>query len=648
MPHDVPAHSGALRSHATAHGAPPAGDFFRYHGIWAPGVRMFRAVNFRVKALIISAVFAVPLTLLAYNYGSQVTASIAFSVKERDGVVYTRDAIAVMKAAIVQRAAVAGGRAPGDAIGGALAKLEATDKKFGAELGTTKQLQELKQKIAAAAGGSIIAAHDAAVDAAVALVEQATDGSNLALDPDLDTYYLMDGALMALPSLINATERLRAGSLAVARGGAVTPEITRRMTINETMGDIFEERISAGLEKVYGAHPDLKARLGGAEALKLMHGFHELAQGLSAAPAKIEGDADRVTESLLKLQGAMLDELDKLLAERIAGMQRGLVVSSVVVALALLLAAYLFHAFRMVLDGGLREVTFHVNAMRDGDLTTQPSPWGRDEVAQLMTTLVDMQTALRGIVSQVRQSSNVLLNGSQEISAGSTDLSARTEANAASLEQTAAAMEKLSASVKNTSDNSREAAGIAAQNSTSAERGGTIINQVTSTMESVHASSSQIGDIIGVIDGIAFQTNILALNAAVEAARAGEQGKGFAVVASEVRALAQRSAAAAGEIKQLITASLTQVDSATTVARGARATMQELVGNASRMNELLRDIATAAAEQSAGLGQITHAIQDLDNATQQNAALVEETAAAAGSVRDSARQLAERVDRFRL
>jgi methyl-accepting chemotaxis protein len=265
-----------------------------------------------------------------------------------------------------------------------------------------------------------------------------------------------------------------------------------------------------------------------------------------------------------------------------------------------------------------------------------------------MTTLVEMQTALRGIVSQVRQSSNVLLHGSQEISAGSLDLSARTEANAASLEQTAAAMEELSASVKNTTDNSREAAGIAAGNATAAERGGTIINQVTSTMESVHASSSQIGDIIGVIDGIAFQTNILALNAAVEAARAGEQGKGFAVVASEVRALAQRSAAAAGEIKQLITASLTQVDSATTVARGARTTMQELVGNATRMNELLRDIASAASEQSAGLGQITQAIQDLDNATQQNAALVEETAAAAGSVRDNAQQLADRVDRFRL
>jgi methyl-accepting chemotaxis protein len=646
MPHDIAAAPGGLRNQSVT--APASGDFFRYHGIWAPGVRLFRSVGFRAKALIISAVFAVPLTLLGYNYYSNVAGSIAFSAKERDGVVYARDAIAVMKAAISQRAAVAAGRQAGDAVSAPLSKLEATDKKLGDLLGTTKALQDLRQKAAAAAGSSAMEAHDALVEAAIALKGQATDGSNLALDPDLDTYYLMDGALMAMPTLIDATERLRVGTLSVARGSAITAELRRELTANETLGDLFDARVGAALEKVYGVRPELKSRLDAAEALKQLHAFHDLTREFGAAPARIEGEADRVTESLFKLQAAMLEQLDALLAERIGGMQRGLAISSIIVALALLLAAYLFNSFRMVLDGGLKEVAFHVDAMRDGNLTTQPSPWGRDEISQLMTTLVEMQTALRGIVSQVRQSSNVLLHGSQEISAGSTDLSARTESNAASLEQTAAAMEQLSASVKNTTDNSREAAGIAAENAASAERGGTIINQVTSTMESVHASSSQIGDIIGVIDGIAFQTNILALNAAVEAARAGEQGKGFAVVASEVRALAQRSAAAAGEIKQLITASLTQVDSATTVARGARTTMQELVANASRMNELLRDIASAASEQSAGLGQITQAIQDLDNATQQNAALVEETAAAAGSVRDNAQQLANRVDRFRL
>jgi methyl-accepting chemotaxis protein len=393
--------------------------------------------------------------------------------------------------------------------------------------------------------------------------------------------------------------------------------------------------------------PSLRARLAAEEPLKQMHRLHELVDaGGSAATLHAEGA--RVFDGLTRLQLAAIDELDALLAQRETRIAGSLLLHASVAVLSLVLAGYLFVAFRKVLQGGLDEVAFHVNAMRDGNLTTRPNPWGRDEVAGLMNTLVQMQESLRSIVSQVRQSSNVLLHGAQEISAGSLDLSARTESNASSLEQTAAAMEQLTASVRQTTDNSREAAQLAATNAAAAEHGGGIINRVTETMEGVHSSSRQIRDIIGVIDGIAFQTNILALNAAVEAARAGEQGKGFAVVASEVRALAQRSAAAAGEIKHLITASLSQVDGATEVARGARETMKELVANASRMDALLRDIATSASEQSSGIGQIAGAIQDLDNATQQNAALVEETAAASASVRDNAEQLSERVDRFRL
>ncbi|MCU0951557.1 MAG: methyl-accepting chemotaxis protein, partial [Burkholderiaceae bacterium] len=490
--------------------------------------------------------------------------------------------------------------------------------------------------------------HHALVDATLALIGQATDGSNLALDPDLDSYYLMDSALMALPTLIDSTERLRIAALAAVRAGAMDDAIRRDMTIAEAGGDIYSDRVTAGLDKVYGVRPELRAAIAADGALKSMHAFHELAQAATADAARIGADADRVNDELFKLQDRLLAQLDGLLAARIDGMQRGLYTSLTVIVLALLAAVYLFVSFRKVLEGGLREVAFHVNAMRDGNLTTAPRPWGRDEVAELMLTLTEMQSSLRSIVSQVRQSSNVLLHGAQEISAGSLDLSARTESNASSLEQTAAAMEELTASVRQTTDNSREAAQLAATNAQAAQQGGHIINRVTETMEGVHASSRQIRDIIGVIDGIAFQTNILALNAAVEAARAGEQGKGFAVVASEVRALAQRSAAAAGEIKQLITASLSQVDGATEVARDARETMKGLVDNATRMNGLLRDIATSASEQSAGIGQIAGAIQDLDNATQQNAALVEETAAASASVRDNAEQLSERVDRFRL
>jgi methyl-accepting chemotaxis protein len=648
MPHDIaalPAQPQAVRI---------AGDgFFRHHGLWAPGIRLFRGVGFRAKALIISATFAVPLLFVAWQYYGQVSAAIAFSSKERVGVVYARDALAVLKTATAARAAIAAGRAPGDAIAATLSRLESTDKALGAELGTGTQIQALREAAAAAGrvsggGAAALAAHDKLVEAALALVAQATDGSNLALDPDLDSYYLMDASLMALPTLIDATERLRDGAIVLARGGQMSDESTRRLTVNETIGDLFGDRVTQGLAKVFAVRPELRATIAAEEPLKLMHALHELADSGTRDAARLDTDGARVATALFDLQGRLLEQLDLLLAARVAGMQHSLMVATTVIVVMLLLVAYLFVSFGKVLDGGLREVAFHVNAMRDGNLTTQPHPWGRDEVASLMNTLIDMQQSLRGIVSQVRQASNTLLTGAQEISAGSQDLASRTESNASSLEETAAAMEQISASVKQTTENSREAAGIAAANANEAERGGSIVNQVTTAMEAVHGSSRQIGDIIGVIDGIAFQTNILALNAAVEAARAGEQGKGFAVVASEVRALAQRSAGAAGEIKRLITTSLAQVDTATRVARDARSTMTDLVGNASKMNSLLRDIANSAAEQSAGIGQIAGAIQDLDNATQQNAALVEETTAAAHSVRDSARQLSERVDRFRL
>jgi methyl-accepting chemotaxis protein len=632
-------------SFASGEGGP---QYFRYHGIWAPGVRLFRMIGFRAKALIISATFALPLALVTFNYWSQVAASVEFSAKERDGVVYAREAVAVLKAAVHDRAAAAAGR-QGTEVQAALARVEQVDGRLGAELGTTKFLKDLKDKAGASkTGADALAAQEAVVQAAIALVGQVTDGSNLALDPDLDSYYLMDSALMALPTLIDSSEHLRIAALKVAKSGAADEATRREMTIAETGGDIFSERVSAGLDKVYAVRPELRSAIAADAALKPMHAFHELVHGMKADAISINGEADRVTEELFKLQERLLTKLDLLLAARIEGMQRGLYVSLAVVLLALLAAVYLFVSFGKVLQGGLQEVALHVNAMRDGDLTTTPQPWGRDEVAQLMITLGQMQTSLRQIVSQVRQSSNVLLTGAQEISAGSLDLSSRTESNAASLEETAAAMEQIASTVRQSSEHSHSAAGIAQSNAQAAQRGGMIMRDVTSTMDAVRGSSAKIGDIIGVIDGIAFQTNILALNAAVEAARAGEQGKGFAVVATEVRSLAQRSARAAAEIKQLITDSLQQVESATKVVHGAGETMGELVANAERLRQLVGEISTGASEQTAGIGQIAKAIQELDQATQANAALVEQTAAAASSVRDSAEQLNARVDRFRL
>jgi methyl-accepting chemotaxis protein len=301
-----------------------------------------------------------------------------------------------------------------------------------------------------------------------------------------------------------------------------------------------------------------------------------------------------------------------------------------------------------VVLGGLTEVSGHLKEITAGNLTTAPRPWGNDEAAQLMVTLGEMQASLRRIVGVVVESASGVQTASAEISSATHDLSRRTEQSAASLEETAASTEQISATARNTASTVDGAMAIVQNNAQAATRGGQVIGEVVNTMGDIRTASNRIGEIIGVIDGIAFQTNILALNAAVEAARAGEQGRGFAVVATEVRALAGRSAAAAKEIKTLIAASLDKVESGTKVVANAGETMGEIVQNAERIGSLMRDISTATREQSAGVGQVGSAVQELDQATQQNAALVEQTAAATSMLSEQADRLAREISFFRV
>ncbi len=286
-------------------------------------------------------------------------------------------------------------------------------------------------------------------------------------------------------------------------------------------------------------------------------------------------------------------------------------------------------------------------AVAAGDLT-QPLRLKQGDERSLLAQLARMQHELAAIVGQVRSGSDSIATASSQIAQGNQDLSSRTEEQASSLQQTAASMEQLGSTVQLNADHARQASSLASGASEIAGRGGEVVTQVVQTMHGIHDSARRIGDIIGTIDGIAFQTNILALNAAVEAARAGEQGRGFAVVAGEVRQLAQRSAEAAREIKTLITDSMERVDAGSALADRAGSTMAEVVGAIRRLSELMGEISAASSEQSQGVGQIGEAVGQMDQITQQNAALVEESAAAAESLRQQAQALVQSVAVFRL
>ncbi|WP_425251681.1 methyl-accepting chemotaxis protein [Janthinobacterium sp. NFX145] len=353
----------------------------------------------------------------------------------------------------------------------------------------------------------------------------------------------------------------------------------------------------------------------------------------------------KVVNDMLQHQRASIDKTAREIDE-VAKTSRNLLLTLAVLALGFgVVCAWLL---TMGIVRPLRTAVDIARKVADGDLTAQIDASAKDETGQLLLALKDMNTSLLNIVGEVRSGTDSIATSSTQIAAGNQDLSSRTEEQAGSLEETASSMEELTSTVKQNADNARQANQLAASAAQVAVKGGEVVAQVVGTMESINASSNKIVDIISVIDGIAFQTNILALNAAVEAARAGEQGRGFAVVASEVRNLAQRSASAAKEIKTLIGASVEQVNAGSMLVAQAGSTMTDIVDSVQRVSDIITEITAASSEQSVGIDEINRAIGQMDAVTQQNAALVEESAAAAESMQHQAHNLAQVVSVFKL
>jgi methyl-accepting chemotaxis protein len=506
-------------------------------------------------------------------------------------------------------------------------------------------------------GPQSFARHTELITRQLDLLEDVADASGMTLDPVAETYFMIQATLSYLPQLTESLGQARAqGALVLARGEA-TPEQRARLSALSHLSRMHMRNARKDMDKAVANDAPLQAALQ-APAAAAWQGadaaFALLDQQVLQAESLTYPSADYFAAMTrhIDVQFALIDRVFTALADELRAREsaaaRNLWGMAALLALLGALCVWVMAAVARSATRSIGEAVRVAQAVAGGDLTSVIHPGARDETGDLLQALKTMNDSLVRIVSQVRQGSENIVTGSSQIATGNADLSQRTEEQASNLEQTAASMEQLTATVQQNADTAQQASTLAHGASSAAVAGGEVVGQVVHTMQDIAASSRRISDIIGVIDGIAFQTNILALNAAVEAARAGEQGRGFAVVAGEVRNLAQRSAEAAKEIKGLINASVERVDAGTELVEQAGQSVSNIVSQVQRVNDLIGAITAASAEQSSGISQVGHAVAQLDQVTQQNAALVEESAAAADSLKHQATVLADVVNVFRL
>ena len=487
--------------------------------------------------------------------------------------------------------------------------------------------------------------------------EEVLSEYGMLLDPERDTFFVIQASLQNVLVLTENLGVMRAQGTGFLTTGNLPPEgkaglqaLAKRAV--EAQGEMFRN-----LGRAFEANADMKTALSSrAEATRAsVEKTLSVANQALLSATEIKYPAPeyfdeftRTIDGLFEFNGHAVKSLVGTLEQRLSTLRNQQIMVIVVLLLVLAAVMALAWAFVRSITGPIHQAVNVARGVAQGDLTGEIRVQGSNELGMLMQALQDMQAHLSEVVTKVRQGSDSVATASAEIAAGDQDLSARTESQASALEETSASMEQLNETVKHNADSARQANQLAMSASAVAVRGGEVVGQVVDTMKGINESSRKIADIISVIDGIAFQTNILALNAAVEAARAGEQGRGFAVVASEVRSLAGRSAEAAKEIKTLINASVQRVEHGTALVDQAGTTMEEVVSSIRRATDLMGEISAASSEQSLSVSQVGEAVSQMDQATQQNAALVEQIAAAASSLTSQAQDLVEVVSIFKL
>jgi methyl-accepting chemotaxis protein len=637
------------------------GEFFRYHGWLAPGIRLFRRLSFPGKAAWVSVAFMIPLVVLMTYLWRDTQNQVHATRMEQDGLRYVRTALDLLRAAQARRLAAVE-QAPElpqlqQQVQSSFDKLEADQRQYGTDFNTAESFEKLRSlhgplqaQPTAGSPDETFERQDAYVSALLTLVREITDGSGLILDPEGDTYHMVAFSLVRGPRQYENTARLLAlGHLALS-SQQMTPERRTRIdewqTMQQYLDDDVENEYAEGIESnpEVAAQFDMKGTDAASDAFRAAIGTQLMGETLKGTAEAFQQLGQAAVDKQAALCAAVAQRLHDRLQARIDGLWRTFYLELGMSLFCLAIAGYLLLAFYRVMMGGLREVSEHLRQITQGNLTTAPTlGQGRSRPADDHAGRdADQPAAHR------RHGAARLGHGADRLARDRLGVPGPVPAHRAERGQPAGDRGQHGPD-RRIGEERRTACAHGRQQRQRQRRGRPARRRGDQrTMEDIQAASAKIGEIIGVIDGIAFQTNILALNAAVEAARAGEQGRGFAVVASEVRALAGRSATAAREIKGLIQSSIEKVESGTQVVTRAGEIMQDVVGNAGQASGLMGTLADSARSQSRSIGEVESAVQALDSATQQNAALVEQTTSAATSLADSARQLSQEVSFFKL